>query len=80
MKPNKPVEISVEGAGKIHISTKNNAMCGGKIGFVFSVDWGNHVKMFRGGRLANEEAKKLAEHILNVIKENEPNNNSQSTT
>jgi hypothetical protein len=57
-------EYEVVGAGKLRISKENTAQCGGKVGFSFGVEWGQHG--FAGGVISNEEAVRLAKHILRV--------------
>ena len=57
-------EYEVVGAGKLRISKENKSRCGGKVGFSFGVEWGQHG--FAGGVISNEEAVRLAKHILRV--------------
>jgi len=58
--------FDVVGAGNIQISKSAEYQCGGKIGFSFGVEWGTHG--YTGGVLSQEEAVKLAEHILKTCK------------
>jgi len=60
--------IQIIGAGKIKVSGENNHLCGGKNGFGFQIDWHKHGTYFVGGILSNEDAVRLAEHILDVTK------------
>lgn len=53
--------FEIQGSDNIEISEENTWQCGGKIGFHFSYE--KRV----GGVLSNEEARKLAEHILKVL-------------
>jgi len=58
--------FTVNGAGDIRISTHCKYQCALREGFMFGVEWGKHG--FVGGLLSKEDAKKLAEHILDSIK------------
>jgi len=58
--------LDVVGAGKIEISKSNEVRCGGKTGFSFGVEWGQHG--YTGGLLSKEEAIRLAEYILQKCK------------
>jgi len=58
--------FEVHGAGKIRITKECNVLCCDKEGFSFGVEWGGYG--FAGGVLARDDAKKLAEYILNVLK------------
>lgn len=60
------LNFRVNGAGKIQITEDCQYSCGGEEGFSFGVEWGIHG--FSGGVLPKDEAKKLAEHILNTLK------------
>jgi len=60
------LHFRVNGAGKIQITDDYKYSCGGEEGFSFGVEWGKHG--FTGGVLPKEEAKRLAEHILNTLK------------
>ena len=60
------LHFRVNGAGKIQITDDCQYRCGGEEGFSFGVEWGKHG--FAGGVLPKEEARKLAEHILNALK------------
>jgi hypothetical protein len=57
--------FKVTGAGQILISNQCHFYCHGKTGFDFSVEWGKYG--YSGGVLPKDEAKKLAEHILNSL-------------
>ena len=60
------LHFKVNGAGRIQITEDCQHSCGREEGFSFGVEWGKHG--FAGGVLPKEEAKKLAEHILNALK------------
>lgn len=53
----------MKGSDNIEISEENMWQCGGKTGFHFSYE------KRAGGVLPNDEARKLAEHILKVLNE-----------
>ena len=61
----KYTEFNVNGAGTLRISDHNKSRCGGEYGFSLQVSWGKNG--FIGGNIPNNEAKKLARHILSVI-------------
>ena len=54
--------FKVAGAGKIIIGNDNMATCCGIKGFSIGVEWGKYG--YAGGVISNEEAIKLAKHIL----------------
>ena len=60
------LHFNVNGAGRIQITEDCQYSCAGEEGFSFGVEWGKYG--FTGGVLPNQEAKKLAEHILNALK------------
>lgn len=60
------LHFRVNGAGKIQITEDCQHLCGSEEGFSFGVEWGKYG--FSGGVLPKDEAKRLAEHILNVLK------------
>lgn len=60
------LHFRVNGAGKIQITEDCQYSCGNEKGFSFGVEWGKHG--FAGGVLPKEEARRLAEHILNALK------------
>lgn len=61
--PQRSLFFDVSGAGKIEISQSCYDHTGTSFGFSFGVQWGQYG--FCGGVLDREEAKRLAEHILN---------------
>ncbi len=58
--------FNVIGAGTIAISKECKYVCGKEDGFSFGVEWGRYG--FAGGVLSKDEARRLAEHILNALK------------
>ena len=62
----KELEFEIIGAGSLRISESNKCKCGGKEGFYFGVSWTE--SPFIGGVISNDEAIKLAEHILKETK------------
>jgi len=57
-------ELSFEiiGAGDLRISESNQCQSGGKSGFSIGVSWTKYP--YSGGLIPNDEAIKLAKHIL----------------
>lgn len=60
--------FEVIGAGGLRISNNNKCLCGNEHGFRFEVSWGLHG--YAGGVLSNNEAKKLARHIIEGMSPN----------
>lgn len=58
--------FKVNGAGNVVLSEKPNWKCGGEKGFSFDVSWGRHGLI--GGVMPKEEARRMAEFILNALK------------
>lgn len=69
--PQQKVFFNVAGAGSIYMSDDGWHTTGGEddphVGFSFGVEWGRHG--FTGGVLGREEAKKMAEFILDRCSE-----------
>ena len=59
--------FKVTGAGELKISNSNSFSCGRKRGFSIEVSWSEYG--FSGGNLPTEEARKLANLILNGIED-----------
>lgn len=59
--------FDVKGAGDIAISESCFHCCGGVVGFAFSVEWGQYG--FVGGVIGRDEAKRMAEFILQKCSE-----------
>lgn len=62
-------KFGVSGAGEIVISENIGWACGTARGFSFSVSWGKHGEA--GGVIDEEDAVKLAKHILKAVKKRE---------
>lgn len=58
--------FKMQGSDNLEISEENTWQCGGEVGFHFSYE------KECGGVLSNEEARKLAEHILKVLNIEKP--------
>lgn len=59
------LSIRVNGAGKFIISYSDNWTCGGEKGFSVGASWGKYG--YFGGTMPKEEARKLANHILDIL-------------
>ena len=59
------VDYEVIGAGNLRISNSCTGQCGVKKGFSVGVEWGKHG--YAGGVISNEDAIKLARHILRTV-------------
>jgi hypothetical protein len=62
----KSKDFTVNGSGILRITEDADFICGGQTGFSIGVEWSKH--KFCGGVLSRDEAKRLAEHILNTLK------------
>ena len=59
------VDYEVIGAGNLRISNSCTWQCGGKKGFSIGAEWGKHG--YAGGVISNEDAIRLARHILRTV-------------
>lgn len=64
------VRLRVTGAGELIFGKSINAFCGNSVGFHVGVTWGDHGEA--GGVISREEAKKLANHILDALNKQKP--------
>ena len=72
------MHFDVHGAGTIEISDNCHVFCGGVVGFHFGVEWGRHG--YAGGVLGRDEAKRMAEYILNKCSEVNESMSDEYTT
>ena len=63
----RPIYFKVPGAGDIFMSKECHTHTGSACGFSFGVEWGIHG--FSGGVLGRNEAKRMAEFILQKCSE-----------
>jgi hypothetical protein len=59
------IDYDIRGAGILKLGKYNIASTGAVTGFSFGVSWGRYG--YAGGVLSNEEARRLAEHILSAL-------------
>ena len=64
------LRFEVNGAGQIILGGNANTICGTQAGFHFGVTWGRHGEV--GGMISREEAKRMAEFILEELNKDLP--------
>ena len=72
------MHFDVPGAGKIELGDNCHTSTGFVVGFSFGVEWGRHG--YAGGVLGRDEAKRIAEYILNKCSEVNESMSDEYTT